>query len=79
MQTKIQESLAIYRGVSLITGLDSPLECGTGMWDWNVGQESLIVCRPYNTLSTLSSFNPEVGTSHIKQSMGGCWINSNCH
>ena len=31
--------------VSLITGLDFPLECetglecGTGMWDWNVGLE----------------------------------------
>ena len=37
-----------------------------------MGQESLIVstCRPYNTLSTLSSLNPEVGTSD-KQSMGG--------
>ena len=37
------------QGVSLIAGLDSPLERGTGMWDWNmglecmhVGQESLI-------------------------------------
>ena len=25
--------------VSLITGLDFPLECGTGMRDWNVGLE----------------------------------------
>ena len=23
--------------VSLIAGLDSSLECGTGRWDWNVG------------------------------------------
>ena len=45
----------------------------TGTWDWNVGLESLIVSRPYNTLSTLPSLNPEVGTSY-KQSMGGCWI-----
>ena len=30
-------------GVSLIAGLDSPLEHGTGTWDWNVGQESSLV------------------------------------
>ena len=29
--------------VSLIAGLDSPLEHGTGTWDWNVGQESLLI------------------------------------
>ena len=59
-------------GVSLIAGLDSPLERGTGMWDWNMGLEcgtGIFNCysRPYNTLSTL---NPSVGTSH-KQSIGG--------
>ena len=26
-------------GVYEIAGLDSPLERGTGMWDWNVGLE----------------------------------------
>ena len=25
---------AVASGVSLNTGLDSPLECGTGTWDW---------------------------------------------
>ena len=57
-------------GVSLIAGLDSPLERGTGMWDWNACMwDGIFNCysRPYNTLSTL---NPSVGTSH-KQSMGG--------
>ena len=58
--------------MSLIAGLDSPLERGTGMWDWNMGLEcgtGIFSCysRPYNTLSTL---NPAVGTSH-KQSMHG--------
>ena len=27
--------------LSLIAGLDSPLEHGTGMWDWNVGLDYL--------------------------------------
>ena len=64
--------VGIHFRVSLIAGLDSPLERGTGMWDWNMGLEcgtGIFNCysRPYNTLSTL---NPSVGTSH-KQSMGG--------
>ncbi len=38
--------------VSLIAGLDSPLECGIGTWDWNVGILKLLVLHNYNIDST---------------------------
>ena len=38
----IHADYAMHARVSLIAGLDSPLERGTGTWDWNVEQESLI-------------------------------------
>ncbi len=42
---------ALWR-VSLIAGLDSPLECGTGTWDWNVRILKLLVLHKYSIDST---------------------------
>ena len=37
----------IFPGPSLFSGLDSGLDCGTGLWDWTVGLDSESCANPF--------------------------------